>query len=75
MTDGDFVTEPFECPVCGFEAESKVELREHFEQKAGDEQHAEYDLGAKQKEYFDEDTQGAPAGTPGHPGIDEGTDA
>ena len=64
----------YECPVCGFQAEDELQLKEHFEIKSGDEEHQEYDLNPKDKEIIDEDSVGAPAGTPGHPGIDEGTD-
>ncbi len=73
MVGDSVVTDPYECPVCGYQAESEVELREHFELKAGDDEHDEYDFNPKGKEIVDEDSVGTPAGTPGHPGIDEGS--
>ncbi len=74
MGDPNDIINPFECPVCGYSAVSKEELDVHFEQKASDEEHQEYAGNPKEKEIIDEDSIGAPVGTPGHPGIDEGTD-
>ncbi len=74
MIDNSINTELFECEVCGFEAHSDIELMEHFEQKANDEDHLEANMNPKRREVLSEDSVGAPVGTPGHPGIDEGTD-
>ncbi len=73
MANGSVLTEDFECPVCGYEAASMVELREHFEQRTNDDAHQEFDLNPKEREIIDEDSVGTPVGTPAHPGIDEGS--
>ncbi len=74
MGDVNDTTDLFECPACGYEAENDEELKDHFEQNAQDEEHEEYNINPKDKEIVDEDSIGTPAGTPGHPGIDEGTE-
>ncbi len=69
------VVDPLICPVCGHTARSEEERAEHFELKKDDAQHQEYMIGPEDRsgEIIDEDTVGAEADTPGHPGIDEGT--
>lgn len=70
MEDKDLIP----CPVCGYEATGEPDLQAHFEVKATDEAHKEYNLNPKDNEVINEESIGAPAGTPGHPGIDEGTE-